>query len=299
MNPLVIPLSIGKEDTFRVTWKNRLYQCKSAFVLPRKITTQIDVDEVVESAQIVLKLSEFAGALRSKMLSLLSDKPQSSENKSELIGLVIRVNIKSGKTLFIEDARRAFVDSPNATVDFMSPSALTIPLDDAARDDLIRSLDKSLTAPVLEALRQPFVAFLPTLSESWKNQQLETIQADKLVPFQMLFPSAQPIERFSDGERFIIDDLYCTNPTCNCTDITCVVLKTMNTTGQEVAWGGFKWSVETEKFKPLPQFSNKFNAGEWFKQFDKSSAVDLKFLLRARQTFMRKEFIAARKARKA
>jgi hypothetical protein len=169
-------------------------------------------------------------------------------------------------------------------------------LDDRERQDLLRALDQSLTPVVLDSIRQPFVAFDASLSESWKDRDLQSIQADKLVPFQMLFPNGQPIERFADGERYVIDDLYCTNPTCTCTDVTCVVLKFLPTSGTEVAWGGFKWNIESDKLKPLPQFTNKFNASEWFKQFNAASAFDLKLLLSRRQKFMRSEYLAARKA---
>jgi hypothetical protein len=178
----------------------------------------------------------------------------------------------------------------------MSATAEVLPLEGAEKETLAKAFNSALTAPVLDALRQPFASFAPELSQSWKEMKLSGIQADKLVPFQMLFPSAQPIERFVDGERFVIDDLYCTNPSCSCSDVTCVVLKFDPASGQEVAWGGFRWSTDTEKLKVLPQFSSKFNASEWFKQFDIASAVDLKLLLSSRQQFMRTEFIAARKA---
>jgi hypothetical protein len=297
MNPLVLPLNIGKDDSFRMSWKNRLYKARAALVLPHKLKTNADVDEVLASAQLVVKLTEFAGALREKMLAALATQNQNPQpTQTEVYGLVVRVNINTGRTVKIEDLRHTKSENGAEHVDFMSSSAEVINLDEDEKAILETAINSALTAPVLEALRQPFVSFHPNLSESWKEQQLKSIQPDKLVPFQMLFPSAQPIERFVEGERFIIDDLYCTNPTCSCTDVTCVVLKLDKSSGQEVAWGGFKWDVKSEKFKVLPQFSSKFNASEWFKHFDLNSGIDLKTLLTSRQSFMRTEFINARKS---
>lgn len=296
MNPIVLPLNIGKDDTFRIAWKNRYYQAKGALVLPRKITTTFDAAEILESTQLVLKLTEFKTALRSKILATLSDSSAGAQTQSEVFGLIVQVNIKTGKLNSIEDARKAVSANPSENIDFLSDAAQVLNLSDAEREELAKSINASFTPTVLEALRQPFIAFAPELSTTWKEQDLKSIQADKLVPFQMLFPNGQPIERFVDGERYVIDDLYCTNPSCNCTDVTCVVLKLLPASGTEVAWGGFKWNIESDKFRPLPQFSNKFNASEWFKQFNAASAFDLKLLLSSRQKFMRSEYIAARKA---
>lgn len=296
MNPLVLPLNIGKDDTFRMTWKGRLFKAKGALVLPRKLTTQTDVEEVLDSAQMVIKLQEFSGALREKMLAALSPEKSSQHLETQVYGLVVRVNIKTAQLTHIEDLRSVKGTNGGEQADFMSDAAQVIELTSEEKIELGKAINTSLTASVLEALRHPFVSFHPQLSETWKEQNLKGIQQDKLVPFQMLFPNSQPIERFVDGERFVIDDLYCTNPTCACTDVTCVVLKLDPTSGQEVAWGGFKWASDNEKFKVLPQFSSKFNAAEWFKQFDKASGFDLKMLLSSRQKFMRNDFIAARKA---
>ncbi|MBM3381880.1 MAG: hypothetical protein FJY29_05505 [Betaproteobacteria bacterium] len=296
MNPLVLPLNIGKDDTFRLTWKSKLYQAKAALVLPRKLTSKIDVDEVIEAALLVVKLTEFGGTLRAKMLSALAPNDSSQNNPTDVYGVVMRLNIRTGRVVEFDDLRRTKSEKGAEHADFMSASSEVLPLDGDEKEILKKAFNSALTSPVLEALRQPFASFAPELSESWKEMKLSGIQPDKLVPFQMLFPNAQPIERFVEGERFVLDDLYCTNPSCSCSDVTCVVLKFDPASGQEVAWGGFRWSSDTDKLKVFPQFSSKFNASEWFKQFDHSSAIDLKLLLRSRQTFMRTEFIAARKA---
>lgn len=295
MNPLVLPLNIGKDDSFRLTWKKKLYRAKAALVLPRKLTTGTDVEEVLESAQVVLRLSEFAGSLREKMLATLNAPNKSSSAEVMVFGVVCRVNIRTAQVVEIDDVRSVKSTGSSEQVNFMSDLATVLQLEPEEKEILKSAIETSLNPVALEALRQPFVSFSPSLSDSWKESDLSQIKADKLVPFQMLFPNSQPIERFVDGERFIIDDLYCTNPNCPCTDVTCVVLKLDRESGQEVAWGGFKWSSDTEKIKTLPQFSSKFNASEWFKQFDVSSGVSLKLLLRSRQGFMRNEFISARK----
>lgn len=299
MNPLVLPLNIGKDDTFRLNWKRKLYRAKAALVLPRKLTTTTDVHEVVDSAQVVIRLSEFAGSLREKMLTTLGKSEKQTPHSVEVYGVVCRVNIKTGVVTNIEDVRRAQTENGSEHVNFMSESAEVQNLSTEETNILKSSIETALKPSALEALRQPFVSFEPALSESWKESDLSQIKADKLVPFQMLFPNTQPIERFVEGERYVIDDLYCTNPSCPCTDVTCVVLKLDLASGQEVAWGGFKWSSDTDKIKVLPQFSSKFNAAEWFKQFDLASGVSLKLLLSTRQTFMRTDFISARNQLKA
>lgn len=296
MNPLVLPLNIGKDDSFRLSWNRKLYRAKAALVLPRKLTTATDVEEVLESAQVVIRLSEFAGSLREKMLATLASKDKQTSHSVEVYGVVSKVNIRTGDVIEIEDVRLAKTENGSEHVNFMSELAEVKQLSDDEKDILKAAIKVALNPIALEALRQPFVSFEPRLSEGWKDSDLSQIKADKLVPFQMLFPNTQPIERFVDGERFVIDDLYCTNPNCPCTDVTCVVLKLDVASGQEVAWGGFKWSSDSEKIKVLPQFSSKFNAAEWFKQFDNASGVNLKLLLRSRQSFMRTNFISARKS---
>jgi len=296
MNPLVLPLNIGKDDSFRLSWNRKLYRAKAALVLPRKLTTATDVEEVLESAQVVIRLSEFAGSLREKMLATLASKDKQTSHSVEVYGVVSKVNIRTGDVIEIEDVRLAKTENGSEHVNFMSELAEVKQLSDDEKDILKAAIKVALNPIALEALRQPFVSFEPRLSEGWKDSDLSQIKADKLVPFQMLFPNTQPIERFVDGERFVIDDLYCTNPNCPCTDVTCVVLKLDIASGQEVAWGGFKWSSDSEKIKVLPQFSSKFNAAEWFKQFDNASGVNLKLLLRSRQSFMRTNFISARKS---
>lgn len=296
MNPLVLPLNIGKDDSFRLSWNRKLYRAKAALVLPRKLTTATDVEEVLESAQVVIRLSEFAGSLREKMLATLASKDKQTSHSVEVYGVVSKVNIRTGDVIEIEDVRLAKTENGSEHVNFMSELAEVKQLSNDEKDILKAAIKVALNPIALEALRQPFVSFEPRLSEGWKDSDLSQIKADKLVPFQMLFPNTQPIERFVDGERFVIDDLYCTNPNCPCTDVTCVVLKLDVASGQEVAWGGFKWSSDSEKIKVLPQFSSKFNAAEWFKQFDNASGVNLKLLLRSRQSFMRTNFISARKS---
>lgn len=295
MNPLVLPLNIGKDDTFRVSWKNKYFKATGALVLPHKINTMEDAQAFLSDAQLVLKLTDFKSDLKSKILATLSQTPAPTQSASEIFGLVVRVNIKEGRVNSVEDVRVTGTGS-NGAVNFLEENAQVLTLDETEQQNLIRALNQSLTPVVLESLKQPFIAFEPELSDGWKEQNLQSIQADKLVPFQMLFPNGQPIERFVDGERYVIDDLYCTNPSCNCTDVTCVVLKLLPASGTEVAWGGFKWNIEADKFRPLPQFSNKFNAAEWFKRFNAESAFDLKLLLSSRQKFMRTQYIAARKA---
>lgn len=297
MNPLVLPLNIGKDDSFRVSWNNRFFVAKGAIVLPKRILNDNDAQEVLKESQFVLKLTEFKSSLRSKLLSSLANKnPAESATDSEVFGFVMKINITEGRVECIEDARKTITRGSTESVNFLGDSAEPLTLNDDERNSLLGAVNKALTAQILEAVRQPFVPFASALSESWKERDLKSIQADKLVPYQMLFPNSQPIERFVDGERYVIDDLYCTNPACSCTDVTCVVLKFLPSSGTEVAWGGFKWNIESDKFRPLPQFTHKFNASEWFKQFSTTSAFDLKLLLSRRQAFMRTEYIAARRA---
>lgn len=297
MNPLVLPLNIGKDDTFRLSWKNRYFKTTAALVLPHKINTADDAAEMLGNAQLVLKLIDFKSDLKSKMFAALSQNQPPAQSGGDVYGIVARLDIKKGAFVDVEDVRSAKATGQGG-VNFLDDSSEVLRLDQNEKQELIRALDQSLTPVVLDSIRQPFVAFDSSLTETWKDRDLQSIQADKLVPYQMLFPSGQPIERFVDGERYVIDDLYCTNPTCSCTDVTCVVLKFLPASGTEVAWGGFKWNIESDKLKTLPQFSNKFNASEWFKQFNAASGFDLKLLLSSRQKFMRNEYITARRAQR-
>jgi hypothetical protein len=297
MNPLVMPLNIGKDDTFRISWKNRYFKATAALVLPHKISTPEEAGAVIGDAQVVIKLIDFKTDLKSKMLAALSQNSEPAKAGGDIFGIVARLNVKQGKFIGIEDVR-ATKESAQGGANFLDDSAEVLRLDETEKQLLIKALNISLTPVVLDSVRQPFAAFDASLTETWKDRDLQSIQADKLVPFQMLFPNGQPIERFVDGERYVIDDLYCTNPTCSCTDVTCVVLKFLPHSGTEVAWGGFKWNIESDKLKPLPQFSNKFNAAEWFKQFNAASGFDLKLLLSSRQKFMRNEYITARRAQR-
>lgn len=298
MNPLVLPLNIGKDGTLKLSWKNRYFLAKGAIILQHKISTEVQALAALENSQLVLKLIEFKTSLRSKMLEALSSQRNTTPSKNDFFGLVAQINIKKGLLSAIDDVRRASTENASDSADFLGDSAEVLQLTETERQELITALQQALTPQVLEAMRQLFVPFCTELSETWKDQNLSSIQADKLVPFQILFPNSQHIERIADGERYVIDDLYCTNPKCSCTDVTCVVLKFLPSSGTEVAWGGFVWNSETNKFKTLPQFSNKFNAAEWFKKFNTASPIDLNLLLKTRQKFMRTQFISARQALK-
>jgi hypothetical protein len=298
MNPLILPLTFGKDGSFKIAWNKRLFFAVGAIILPHKLTSTDDVENTVTNAQLVFKLTEFKSSLRNKILGTLGGVEQTALKMqtppTEILGLVTRVNIQTGTVLAIEDARTVTGDGAEGHGNFLDESAKVLHLSASDEDELKSALNQSFTPQILDVLRQPFVAFHPELSDSWKNRDNGSMEEGSLVPFQMVFPQLEPIQRTVDGETFFIDDLYCTNLQCNCKDITCVIIKTLPESRTQVAWGGFRWNTETDKFKALPQFHNKFNPSEWFKKFNAASGFDLKMLLIQRMKFMRTEVAPAR-----
>ena len=305
--PLVFPIELKSDETSRLTWNGVYYSFRAALFFTQQAQTAHDICEHARNIHLVLKLVPFKSELRSKFLaSLAPEKLGAGETPDTIYGMVVTANVESGEVLGFADVRRlANVPVSQDTAGTSAESEI-ISLSESDIAQLRQGLSEAFQKGLLQILREPFASFLPDLTEQWKSapvvvQKKNTKDGPKetLVPYQMVFPQAIPVDRIVDGTRFILDDLYCTKPGCPCTDVTCIVLKLDQENGQEVAFGGFTYNLENAKFKPLPQFSAKFNASEWFKQFSKNHPFSLEAVLKSRYQFMRTQFIAERALAKA
>lgn len=298
----IIPIELKSDESARLSWQGTYYALQAAIVLPKQVTTEQEALDDAHALTLAIRLVPFRSQLRTKFLATLGGDAalaNASNERVTVFGLLVKVNLESGEVLEVSDVRK--MESIPASEAYAFNPELSVPVVLGAEQAaaLKASLAPPLEKGLLEALRQPFASFLPRTTSLWKTMPLEANRADRMVPYQALFPQSLLIERTVDGTRYVVDDLYCTKPGCPCSDVTCVVLKLDTALGQEVAYGGFSYNVETQKLKQLPQFPGKFNAQEWFKQFSKNSPFDLNLLLRTRHRFMRTDFIAERRTKRA
>ena len=304
--PLVFPIDLKSDETSRLTWNGIYYSFRAALFFTQQAHTADEIRDIARNVHVVLKLVPFKSELRSKFLaSLAPEMPGAGEKPDTIYGMVVTANLETAEVVSFADVRRLSNVPVSQDTGNTSEQSEIISLPEGDLGQLRQGLQEAFQKGLLQILREPFASFLPELTDQWKsapivvqksqaNQKGQKADANKesLVPYQMVFPQAIPIDRIVDGTRYIIDDLYCTKPSCPCTDVTCVVLKLDQENGQEVAWGGFTYNLENRKFKPLPQFPSKFNASEWFKQFSKQHPFDLDAVLKSRFQFMRTQFIA-------
>lgn len=259
-----LPFNAQATEAHRILWNGVYFSLESAFVFEKQIQTLEDARYYLGNACIQFTLTRFEDQFRAKMLGALKWSGGSGEGQNlaaEKISLDASVNVFEKKLIHIPD-------------EFQS---------------LIPALEKLIKGALAPHLIHPFCCFFPELldDKNLKNELCKLKKQKKLVPFQSVFPFCGTIEAEIKGCDFILDDLYCTNPQCDCNEVTCVVLSFDPKSGQETTHGGFKYHLQKKSFKMLADFPKNFNAQEWFKKFSQGHFVDLGILFRYRYGFLR------------
>lgn len=319
---IILPIDPPRSEDARLTWNGKLFSVKGALCLDGRPESVDELQGLLQQATVVLKLTPFKAEFRSKMLSMLGSGNEEARPDVEIWGLVLTADLLAGKlgvheirrthqpaeksapqaddaqgtddTAFLPDEfRRTSVGSKVGEGGAESALGETQDTSSQLMSTLVTAALEYVQSKCGEFMRQPFVAFFPALSDSWKTRPIEG-KSENLVPFQALFPYAIPMEKEIDGEVYVLDDLYCAKPGCPCTEVTCIILKQDFKNNVETAWGGFKYNTATQKLKALPEFPGKFNTSEWFKRFSKDYPLPLDLVLKARFEFMRGDFIKER-----
>jgi hypothetical protein len=312
---IVLPLDLSPEDA-RLTWNGVYYAVSAALCLPGRAESETDVEQLLDASLLVLKLIPFRDKLRTRMLSLLADEGDQGDESKEpaparspsgarpAFGVVAEVSLRSGRLGAVQDVRKALpAESAPTGQEFDPNAAQSVELPESDLFALRASLQRYLDTTLLKQLREPFASFVPELvggPGGWKERPLPGGgRPDALVPYQMVFPDAFPIDIDAGGHAYVLDDLYCTRPGCPCVDVTCIILRQDPASGQSAAHAGFKYNIETGKSKAMSEFPTKLNVAEYFKRFSQGHPIDLDVVLRSRYRFMRGEFIANAKERLA
>jgi hypothetical protein len=289
----VIPLAPLSEEASKISWKGKLFSPEAALVLPGRARTLEHIQIVTSNTLLVLKFVPLKDAFRSKLLGALGGS--TSTPTAEIWGLTAKLNPQTATLEKILELRKA---TATATEDgrFMANTDQTVieTLSQEEESALVAVLSKHIKDHLAGMIQEPFAAFSSESYSAWKTKPLQEMRPERLLPYNALFPFALPIERELDGAAFFLDDMYCTKPACPCTDVTCLILKIEPDSGKEVAWGGFRYDVNTGKLKVMQDLPSKFNAQEWFKQFSLAYPFDLTLTLESRYRFVRNDFLKAR-----
>lgn len=284
--PYVAPIRFQSAELARLSWRKTYFSVSGAFVFNQKLSTLEDVKQAAQNFDFVLRLVPFENHFRAKMLAALSEK---SSSETETYGVAAKVDLLTGDIVKIEGLRSQKV---TMTQGALRPSEdgeePVVTLSDDEKRDFEELLSKFVKSQVVPVGRDLFASFFPELSDSWKNRPYTEFKRYGLYPFQAIFPASLPIEREYGGLDYYLEDHY-TIKGDNWV-VTCVIFVDNPESEQETTFGGFKYDLATKKFKTMSEFPGKFNATEWFKQFDAGSPFALDLLLSERAKFMRSEF---------
>jgi len=287
--PFYMQFNVSANEANRLYWNEQYFSLEIVMLFPKQIETREDVQNITNDCSLVLKLTPFKNQFRAKMLANLADKE--CDEKANLIGLTISMNIRTLKVNHIVDSReiQTSLDKYGSGT-IKSGESNVLNLTDAEKEELAQALEKLAQGNLKPHLRQPFVSFEASfLDEQWAERIPKSQNKSPLIPFQAVFPYSGAIERFYEKQIFAIDDLYCVSPECDCNEVTCVVLTFDPKSGRRITHGGFKYHLEKKVFKNIPNFPNNFNSQEWFKQFNKLSPVNLLFAFQTRYELLRKQ----------
>ncbi|APJ03630.1 hypothetical protein [Silvanigrella aquatica] len=286
-NPVYMQLNVGANEANRLYWHGQYYSLEVVLVFPKQVESKDEMQKNLELSTLVLKLTPFKNHFRAKMLASLTS--QENVQQSNIIGLTVTINIRTLKILEILDTREiATTLDGEGSGSIQRDESHQIKLSDKENSSLIEALEKLAEGNLMPHLRQPFISFFPDfVDDQWQERIPKRQKKSALVPFQAVFPYAGSIERSFENKMFAMDDLYCVNPECDCSEVTCVVLTFDPETGREITHGGFKYNLDKKTFKAIPNFPSSFNSQEWFKQFSKQNAIQLQLAFQARYDFLR------------
>ena len=286
--PAFIKLNLKATEAHRLSWNGQYFNIETILLLAHKIESKEQVKQNLENCSLLIKMNPFKNEFKAKLFShILAEE---KEEQSNIIAFTVSINIFEIKVLDILDIREAqgvvnsYGNSP------LNPNESSIiKLTEDENNSLKKELQKLVEGNMLVHLREPFVSFFPEfISDSWKDRVPKNKSKTALIPFQGVFPYSGPIERTYKEELYVLDDLYCAVPSCDCNEVNCIVLTIDPQSGREVVYGGFKYQFEKKIFKNMPDFPSQFNAQEWLKQFNSTQPINLTMLFESRYQFLRK-----------
>lgn len=283
-----LPLNLTATEAHRLHWNHQYYSVDGVLLVPQQLTTMDDVQAYARNASVVLKLTPFQNQFRAKMLSRLQGNNHPTE--SVVFGVTLSVDITTGKLLEVLNLSQVSANLNEEGDAHLDPNkSVVVKLTDAEHNEFVTSLQALLETKMRPHLTQPFLSFLPELRPSeWRKDLPKQKEKGSLLPFQVPFPFSAHIERMHQDTSYLLDDMYCVNPACDCNEVTCIILSFDPNSQKEIVHGGFKYHLEKKSFKSMPNFPTQFNAQEWFKQFSTGHVFDLPFLFKSRYDFLRK-----------
>lgn len=282
-----IPLNLAATEAHRLHWNQQYYSVEGVLLVPEQLKTAHEIQVYAHKAAVVLKLTPFHNQFRAKMLSRLQEDKKTTE--AIVFGVTLTVDIATAKLLEVNNLSQVSAPLNEQGEAHLNPNAsVVVKLSDAEHSEFMSAVQKLVETKMRAHLEQPFMSFLPELrSTNWKKDLPKQKEKGSLLPFQVPFPFSAHIERVHQGTTYLLDDMYCVNPACDCNEVTCIVLSFDADSQKEIVHGGFKYNLEKKTFKSMPNFPTQFNAQEWFKQFSTGHVFDLPFLFKSRYDFLR------------
>jgi hypothetical protein len=257
------PLNGQTTQAHRILLNGIYYSVESALLFENQIKSLEEARNYLENAILEFKLVRFEDQFRSKMFEALKEKKSEHQQSTcEQIAVCVRVNIFEKKITNIEESAKAFADE----------------------------LGKLISGNLAIHLEQPFYSFFPDLlnKQELEDNHKKLKKQKKLVPFQSIYPFCGPIHGvIKDNQECILDDLYCTNPSCDCNEVACIAISFDSVSGNEIVHGGFKYHLEKKAFKMMTDFPTNYNAQVWLKKFSENHFINLPFLFKSRYDFLR------------
>lgn len=284
--PFATPLRFQNADAARLTWGSQYYAIQGALLFEKKITTTEEAELCARNMLCALRLTPFDTQLRARMFAALNEtKPLASE----MLGVSFYFNVESGSFEKLVSIKRQQVDYQDGSArprESLEGEDVTLSLEE--KTQLEKSLNEFVKKAILPFARDVFAPFFPDLTESWKTRPYTEFKRHDVYPFQAVFPGGMPLEREHQGKIYVLEDHYGTKG--DNWNVTCVIFEDDPESGQEVAWGGFRYDLVSKKLKTMSEFPAKYNAQEWMRQFDASSPFSLDLLFAERAKFMRGSF---------
>lgn len=255
-----IPLNLEPTGANRLNSGNKYYSVRAHLQFSEQLKTVEQVNNYLKNALLFVELTPFYDDFRAKMLSQLKEGTEAYP--VEKLQIQLSIDILQKKVLQIH----------------------------TGKTDLGQILEEAIKTTMSQSLEIPFFTFnngLQSYDKSYRKNK--HYQENNLTSFSQLFPSTNPIEREFKNKSFILEDLYCVKKNCDCNNATCIIATFDESSQKEVIFGGFRFDLEKQGFKPLPDLPTQFNAQEWFKKFSANSPFDLSLLLKSRYDFLRRE----------
>ena len=283
-----LKLNLKSTEAHRMSWNGQYFNLEGVLYFEDQIQSKEQATEALQKASLVIKMIPFKNEFKAKLFSAILEENRAE--KSQIIAFTAKINIFEKKVLDILDIQEmegsvnAHGESP-----LNSKESTPIKLTDSERITLTQECQKLVEGSMLVHLREPFVCFFPEFATpNWKEKLPKNKAKNSLIPFQALFPFAGNFERVYKDQFYILDDLYCVSPQCECNEVNCLIITLNDETGQEVVVGGFKYHFQKKSFKNRPDVPMQINSQEWFKQFSLNHPVSLAPLFEARYHFLRK-----------